>query len=103
IYNQPTGVWLDRIAAISSGSAGSNSMGLADHLDAAVQQDQANGSRPLVFQVVIYNLPGRDCAALASNGELGPEEIDRYKEEYIDEITSIIASDPDYLNLRIVA
>ncbi len=29
--------------------------------------------RALVFQMVVYNLPGRDCAALASNGELGPE------------------------------
>ena len=103
IYNQPTGVWLDRIAAISSGSAGSNTMGLEDHLDEAVLQDQANGSRPLVFQVVIYNLPGRDCSALASNGELGPNEIDRYKTEYIDEITRIIASKPAYQNLRIVA
>src|SRR5699024_11689901 len=46
-------------------------MGLRDHLDEAV--DQADG-QPLVFQLVIYNLPGRDCAALASNGELGPEE-----------------------------
>jgi cellulose 1,4-beta-cellobiosidase len=101
IYNQPTGVWLDRRAAITSGSAGENTMGLADHLDGAVAQDAANGSTPTVIQIVIYNLPGRDCAALASNGELGPEELDVYQTEYIDVITDIM-SDPAYADLRIV-
>lgn len=37
-----------------------------------------------ILGVVIYDLPGRDCAALASNGELAVGEIDRYKTEYID-------------------
>jgi cellulose 1,4-beta-cellobiosidase len=100
IFNQPTGVWLDRIAAIDSGSAGSNSMGLADHLDEAVAQDLANGSTPLVIQVVIYNLPGRDCAALASNGELGPNDLPIYQSQYIDVIAGIM-SQPQYADLRI--
>ncbi|HEU5470512.1 MAG TPA: glycoside hydrolase family 6 protein [Actinophytocola sp.] len=98
IANQPTGVWMDRIAAIN-GTTGAR--GLAAHLDAAVQQDAANGAQGLVFQVVIYNLPGRDCAALASNGELGPTEIDRYRTQYIDPIATILAR-PAYANLRIV-
>ncbi len=52
--------------------------------------------------MVIYDLPGRDCAALASNGELGPPtELGRYKSEYIDPISEILA-DPAYANLRIV-
>lgn len=101
IFNQPTGVWLDRIAAIESGSAGSNAMGLADHLDAALAQDAANGATPLVFQVVIYNLPGRDCAALASNGELGPNDLPIYQSDYIDVIAEIL-SRPQYADLRIV-
>lgn len=50
---------------------------------------------------MIYNLPGRDCAALASNGELGPTEIDRYKSDYIDPIAAIQA-DPKYKSIRIV-
>ncbi|MPZ26672.1 MAG: cellulose 1,4-beta-cellobiosidase [Micromonosporaceae bacterium] len=100
IFNQPTGVWLDRIAAIESGSAGSNVMGLADHLDAALAQDAANGATPLVFQVVIYNLPGRDCAALASNGELGPNDLPIYQSDYIDVIAGIM-SRPQYADLRI--
>lgn len=33
---------------------------------------------------VIYDLPGRDCAAKASNGELAAGDITTYKSEYID-------------------
>ncbi|MFE0248448.1 glycoside hydrolase family 6 protein [[Kitasatospora] papulosa] len=95
VANQPTGVWLDRIAAIEGANGG---MGLRDHLDAALAQ---KGSGELVVQLVIYNLPGRDCSALASNGELGPTEIGRYKTEYIDPIAAILA-DSKYAGLRIV-
>ncbi|MEE2052114.1 glycoside hydrolase family 6 protein [Nocardiopsis umidischolae] len=99
IADQPTGVWLDQISAIEGNdSPTTGSMGLREHLDEAVVQA---AGEPMVFQVVIYNLPGRDCAALASNGELGPDEIDRYKEEYIDPIAEILA-DPAYADLRIV-
>ena len=95
IANQPTGVWLDRIAAINGVNGG---MGLRAHLDAALAQ---KGSDEMVVQLVIYNLPGRDCAALASNGELGPTEIDKYKTQYIDPIAAILA-DSKYAGLRIV-
>lgn len=37
-----------------------------------------------IAALVIYDLPGRDCAAKASNGELAVGEIDVYKTEYID-------------------
>lgn len=92
ISDNPTGVWLDRIAAIEGGA---DKMGLRDHLDEALVQGAG------YIQIVIYNLPGRDCAALASNGELGPTEIDRYKNEYIDPIAAIMA-DPAYAELRII-
>ncbi|MDQ1066385.1 glycoside hydrolase family 6 protein [Streptomyces canus] len=95
ISNQPTAVWLDRIAAINGVNGG---MGLRAHLDKALEQ---KGSGELVVQLVIYNLPGRDCAALASNGELGATEIDKYKTQYIDPIAAILA-DPKYASLRIV-
>ncbi|MFJ9125630.1 glycoside hydrolase family 6 protein [Streptomyces sp. NPDC102340] len=94
IANQPTGVWLDRIAAIEGVGDG---MGLRDHLDAALAQ---KGSAEEVVQLVIYDLPGRDCAALASNGELGPTDIDKYKSDFIDPIAKILA-DPKYAGLRI--
>ncbi|TWF91710.1 glycoside hydrolase family 6 protein [Streptomyces brevispora] len=92
IANEPGFVWMDRIAAIQ-GSA--QAMSLREHLNTALRQG-AN-----LFQVVIYDLPGRDCAALASNGELGPTELSRYKNEYINPISAILA-DPAYANLRIV-
>ncbi|MBZ3905004.1 MULTISPECIES: glycoside hydrolase family 6 protein [Streptomyces] len=95
ISNQPTGVWLDRTAAIAGASG---KMGLRAHLDEALRQ---KGSGELVVQLVIYNLPGRDCSALASNGELGATEIDKYKTQYIDPIKAILA-DSKYAGLRIV-
>lgn len=95
IANQPTGVWMDRIAAITGTST---NRGLRGHLDEAVRQ---SAGRPMVIQLVIYNLPGRDCAALASNGELKPTELPRYKTEYIDPIAAILA-DPKYAALRVV-
>jgi cellulose 1,4-beta-cellobiosidase len=92
VANQPTFVWMDRIAAIQ-GAGGA--MGLRAHLDAAVSQG-AN-----LFQMVTYDLPGRDCSALASNGELKLGELNRYKSEFIDPIASIL-SDPKYADVRIV-
>ncbi|GAA1692720.1 hypothetical protein GCM10009830_45650 [Glycomyces endophyticus] len=96
VADQATGVWLDRISAIEgNGSPTTGSMGLRDHLDEALAQGAD------AIQFVIYNLPGRDCAALASNGELPADAIDRYKSEYIDPIVEI-QSDPAYAGLRIV-
>ncbi|WP_433188019.1 glycoside hydrolase family 6 protein [Actinoallomurus sp. CA-150999] len=92
IANQPTAVWLDRIVTIAGTSS---SMGLRAHLDAALSQGASYA------QFVIYDLPGRDCAALASNGELGPTELSRYETSYIDPIASIM-SDSKYANLKIV-
>ncbi|MGW1950265.1 glycoside hydrolase family 6 protein, partial [Streptomyces sp. NPDC001940] len=92
IADEPSFVWMDRIAAIEGAG---DAMSLREHLDEALDQG-AN-----LFQVVIYDLPGRDCAALASNGELGPTELDRYKTEYIDPIADIL-DDPAYTDLRIV-
>ncbi|MFC6084309.1 glycoside hydrolase family 6 protein [Sphaerisporangium aureirubrum] len=101
VSNTSTGVWIDRIAAIAGSS---DAMGVRAHLDEAVRQDAANGSSALTIQFVIYNLPNRDCSALASNGELKIAEngLNRYKTEYIDPITSIMA-DSAYRNLRIIA
>ncbi|ESP99428.1 MULTISPECIES: glycoside hydrolase family 6 protein [Streptomyces] len=93
IADEPSFVWMDRIAAIEGTSS---ARGLEEHLDTALDQGAD------LFQVVIYDLPGRDCSALASNGELGPTEIGRYKSEYIDPIAELLA-DPAYADLRIVA
>jgi cellulose 1,4-beta-cellobiosidase len=97
IANTPTAVWIDRIAAIEGtpNSQSNGPMGVRDHLDEALAQ--AAG----YIQFVIYNLPGRDCSALASNGELGTDDLPRYKSEYIDPIVAIMA-DPKYRALRII-
>jgi cellulose 1,4-beta-cellobiosidase len=48
-----------------------------------------------IMGLVIYDLPGRDCAAKASNGELKVGEISRYKTEYIDKVVSILKANPN--------
>jgi uncharacterized protein YjdB len=98
VADYSTAVWLDRIAAIQ-GSA--DVMGLRAHLDDALAQQ--NGGTPLTIMLVIYDLPNRDCAAAASNGELliADDGLNRYKTEYIDPIVKIL-SDPKYSSLRIV-
>jgi cellulose 1,4-beta-cellobiosidase len=102
VANFPTAVWLDRIAAVTGGSGVTRT--LAGHLDAAVQQDAQNGSAPVVITIVVYDLPNRDCAALASNGELliAQNGMARYRTEYIDPIANII-NQAKYDNLRIAA
>ncbi|RYP18098.1 hypothetical protein DL765_004110 [Monosporascus sp. GIB2] len=48
-----------------------------------------------ILGLVIYDLPGRDCAAKASNGELKVGEIGRYKTEYIDVIAGLLKANPN--------
>ncbi len=95
VASYPTFVWLDSIAAVH-GTKG-HSRSLAGHLD------QALGQGANAIGLVIYNLPNRDGAALASNGELliAQNGLSRYKAEYIDAIFSTI-SQPKYGSLRIV-
>ncbi|MFC8192447.1 glycoside hydrolase family 6 protein [Cellulomonas sp. NPDC057328] len=99
VAKQPTAVWMDRISAIAGNADGN---GLKFHLDEALKQK--TGTTPLVFNLVIYNLPGRDCFALASNGELPATDagLARYKTEYIDPIVDLL-SDPKYQDIRIAA
>jgi cellulose 1,4-beta-cellobiosidase len=100
VADQPTAVWLDSIAAVHGTPGGA--MGLAAHLDAALVQAAGQpAGRSTVVQLVIYNLPGRNCARMASTGELGPTELARYKAEFIDPIAAILAR-PAYAGLRIV-
>jgi cellulose 1,4-beta-cellobiosidase len=93
-YN--TAVWMDRIGAIAPTDP--TQMGLRAHLDAAVTQG-AN-----VFLLVVYDLPNRDCFALASNGELKIKEngFNRYKNEYVTPMAAILG-DVKYKNIRIIA
>ncbi|KAK5661641.1 hypothetical protein OQA88_9741 [Cercophora sp. LCS_1] len=71
-------VWLDTIANV-------------DRLEPAISDVPCEH----ILGVVVYDLPGRDCAAKASNGELKVGELPRYKSEYIDKIASIIKAHPN--------
>ncbi len=101
VKSYPTSVWLDSIGAIGGGAKNAGRLGLMAHLDAALAQKKAN--KPITVGFVIYDIPGRDCHALASNGELPltPEGLQRYKKEYIDVIAGIFAN-PKYKDIRIV-
>ncbi len=60
--------------------------------EALAQQNSEGGTVLTVF--VVYDLPGRDCHALASNGELlaNDADMERYKSEYIDVIDSKLST-----------
>ncbi|KAG8925216.1 hypothetical protein FRC02_009822 [Tulasnella sp. 418] len=87
----PTFIWFDVRAKVPQ---------LETYLADARAQQTATGKK-LIVQIVIYDLPDRDCHAKASNGEL---LIDQNGEalyrEYIDGIAAIIAKFPD---VRVVA
>jgi cellulose 1,4-beta-cellobiosidase len=95
VANYPTFVWLDSIDAVNGTNGYPRS--LQGHMDAALAQG-ANA-----IELVIYDLPNRDCSALASNGELliAQDGFNRYKTEYIDVIFNVI-SQAKYSNLRII-
>ena len=102
VKSYPTAVWLDRIAAINGGAENGGRKSLEQTMDAILAQKQ--GNTPIVAQFVIYDLPGRDCHALASNGELPltAAGLQTYKTDYIDRIAGIFAN-PKYSSIRIVA
>jgi cellulose 1,4-beta-cellobiosidase len=100
VAKYPTAIWMDHIGAIA-GDGGR--LGLQAQMDNALAQ-AANG--PVTIEVVIYDLPGRDCAALASNGEIPATTagLTEYESQYIDPIAAILgnakyAASP---NLRVV-
>lgn len=85
-----TAIWLDRIAKVST---------MGRYLDDALALQRKSG-KPVVTAFVVYDLPARDCAAQASNGELGVGDLTRYQREFIDPIAAQIKAHPDQ---RIVA
>ncbi|KAK7050966.1 1,4-beta-D-glucan cellobiohydrolase cel6c [Paramarasmius palmivorus] len=89
VANVGTFLWLDTISTIPT---------FESHLK--------NTSCNEIFGVVIYDLPGRDCAAKASNGELAVGQISRYKTEYIDPgmtaIVKIIKAHPEVAVVAVI-
>jgi cellulose 1,4-beta-cellobiosidase len=108
VGKQSTFMWLDHIGAIYGGSDNASAINGGDRksLQAQLQNavsDDTSGS-PMIVPIVIYDLPDRDCAALASNGELSISNngLSYYEHSYIDPIAQIL-SDYENTNLRIVA
>ena len=98
----PTGIWLDSIMSLAGGANNGGRLSLTEHLDAAAAQAAAAG-QDAVLTLVVYDLPNRDCAALASNGELqGTAGLATYKSQYIDAIYEAIQSKPAYQHVRVV-
>ncbi|KAF2677988.1 glycoside hydrolase family 6 protein [Lentithecium fluviatile CBS 122367] len=86
-------VWLDTRAKIPQ----------METFLADIKKQNAAGKK-LMGTFVVYDLPDRDCAAAASNGELAidADGANKYKTEYIDVIAGIIAKYPDVkINLAI--
>jgi cellulose 1,4-beta-cellobiosidase len=101
VSHYSTAVWLDRIAAVTGGSGVKRT--LTGYLDNALLQAQGS-SQPVVITIVVYDLPNRDCAALASNGELSIANngLKTYESKYIDPIATAL-SQSKYSQLRIAA
>jgi cellulose 1,4-beta-cellobiosidase len=102
VGQQPTGIWLDHIGAIYGGSDNSSRLSLQQQLANAVAAE--SGSTPIIVPIVIYDLPDRDCAALASNGELSIANsgLQYYENDYINPIAQIL-TDYEHTNIRVVA
>ena len=72
-------MWIDAIDDISTMRA---------TLQVARQQQESTGTPTLVV-FVIYNLPGRDCSARASTGELHVGDLMRYEHDFIGPIAAV--------------
>jgi len=109
VATYPTAVWMDRMAAITGGSGNNGRLGLAQHITTALSQQK--GTQPVLVEIVIYDLPDRDCAALASNGEISiaanpPTQpltgIQTYEQDYITPIYNILSPYATNPNIRFV-
>jgi len=87
-----TAIWLDKIAKVAT---------VDGYLDDALGI-QGKTQQPTVVTLVVYDLPDRDCAAKASNGELALADggAEKYKSSFIDAIDAALKRHP---NQRIVA
>jgi cellulose 1,4-beta-cellobiosidase len=101
VANYPTAYWLDTMCSINGGST-CNRLGLQTELTDA--EAEGTSSTPAVIEIVIYDLPGRDCAALASNGEIPATAagLTEYETQYINPIATILSAN-NSANLRVVA
>ncbi|KAL4938817.1 putative 1,4-beta-D-glucan cellobiohydrolase C [Aspergillus oleicola] len=90
----PSFVWLDVAAKVPT---------MGDYLADIQSKNIAGASPPIAGQFVVYDLPDRDCAALASNGEysIADNGIEHYK-AYIDLIREILLEYSDVQTILVI-
>jgi cellulose 1,4-beta-cellobiosidase len=90
--------WIDRMSVINN---------VTTILTQARAQAAQSGQN-VMAALVVYDLPARDCAALASNGEISCADancvagINTYKTGYIDPIVSVLQAFPDITIVTII-
>jgi cellulose 1,4-beta-cellobiosidase len=90
--------WIDRMAVIDN---------VTTILTQARIQATQSGNQVMVA-LVVYDLPARDCAAAASNGEIAcadstcADGLATYKTGYIDEIVKVFQNFPDITIVAII-
>nr|BAG48183.1 cellobiohydrolase II [Irpex lacteus] len=91
VANIPNFTWLDSVSKIAD---------LKTYLADASALGKSSGQKQLL-QIVVYDLPDRDCAAKASNGEfsIADNGLANYQ-NYIDQIVAAVKQFPD---VRVVA
>jgi cellulose 1,4-beta-cellobiosidase len=90
--------WIDRMSVIDN---------VTTILTQARLQSQQSGNK-VMAALVVYDLPNRDCAAAASNGEIPCADaacavgINTYKTQYIDKLVNVLKQFPDLVIVAIV-
>ncbi|OJJ73968.1 hypothetical protein ASPBRDRAFT_54024 [Aspergillus brasiliensis CBS 101740] len=90
----PSFYWLDTADKVPT---------MGEYLDDIQTQNAAGASPPIAGIFVVYDLPDRDCAALASNGEYSISDggVEKYK-AYIDSIREQIVTYSDVQTILII-
>lgn len=76
---------------------------MGDFLADIQSKNAAGASPPYAGQFVVYDLPDRDCAALASNGEysIADDGVTKYK-AYIDSIKAVLTTYSDVQTILVI-
>lgn len=94
VANVPSFMWMDTRAKVDV---------VAQELADIRAANQAGANPPYAGVFVVYDLPDRDCAAAASNGEFAVDDggVDKYK-EYIDAIVAMVNEYSDIRMLLVI-
>lgn len=76
---------------------------MGEYLEDIQTQNAAGASPPIAGIFVVYDLPDRDCSALASNGEYSISDggVEKYK-AYIDSIREQVETYSDVQTILII-